>query len=154
MRHVYHSPQWFVMAQAVSLVAEEQIWAAQQESTMHLISQQLLTNRGQGQPADEKERVNTQVTSQFKSVDCTCLVRIFLVQKFLFKKKKTEARYLVSRNLLRINPPKLFVLLKALIWCNPCYHPHLLTGTPLFQPARRLRNKAKPGGHGRGLTVW
>lgn len=59
---------------------------------MHLISQQLLTNRGQGQPADEKERVNTQVTSQFKSVDCACLIRIFSCSKVSQKKKKTEAR--------------------------------------------------------------
>lgn len=113
---------------------------------MHLISQHVLTNRGQGQPADEKECVNTQVTSQFKSVNCACLIRIFSCSKVSQKKKKTEARYLVSRNLLRINPPKLFVLLKALIWCNPYYHPHLLTGTPLFQPARRLRNQANPVG--------
>lgn len=74
-RHVYHCPQWFVVAQAVALTAEVQIWDAQQESTMHLISQQLLTNRGHSQPADEKERVNTQVTWQFKSVDCACIIR-------------------------------------------------------------------------------
>lgn len=149
------------MAQVVALTAEEQIWAAQQESTMHLISQQLLTNRGQGQPSDEKGfielHINAQVTSSLVKKCWLFLFtqEFFLVQKFLAlsrlslhikNKKKTQARYLVSQNLLCINSPELFVLLKALIWCNPCYQPHLLTGTPLFQPAQRLRNKANPVG--------
>jgi len=74
------------VAQVVALTAEEQIWGAQRESTMHLISQQLLTNRGQGQPSDEKgfieQHINAQVTS---SLVKKCWLFLFTQTFFLLK---------------------------------------------------------------------